>query len=183
MSWSISARRTMPDNCTHSSPWLSFISFSPRTRAVPLGRTSAMVTVRSARMELACDASGPAAALVFKTLADDFVGRLSYFRVVSGTISSDGHLFNMQKDSDERPANLSRVLGKELIRVDKLVAGEIGAVTKLNNTTTFDTLATEGSGIVIPAPALPPPALPPAKAPPLSPPRCGRTGPSVGRAS
>ena len=47
----------MPDNCTHSSPWLSFISFSPRTRAVPLGRTSAMVTVRSALIELACDAS------------------------------------------------------------------------------------------------------------------------------
>ena len=117
------------------------------------------VLINNEAQELACDPAGPAAALVFKTLADDFVGRLSYFRVVSGTISSDSHLYNMQKGSDERPANLSRVLGKELIRVDKLVAGEIGAVTKLNDTTTFDTLATEGSGIVIPAPALPAPVF------------------------
>ena len=113
------------------------------------------VLINNETGELACDAAGPAAALVFKTLADDFVGRLSYFRVVSGTIASDGHLTNMQKGDDERPANLSRVLGKELIRVDKLVAGEIGAVTKLSETTTFDTLAAADSGIVIPAPTLP----------------------------
>ena len=109
--------------------------------------------------ELDCDPAGPAAALVFKTLADDFVGRLSYFRVVSGTIAADSHLTNALKGGDERLSNLSRVLGKELTRVDQLVAGEIGAVTKLNETTTFDTLAEDGSGIVIPAPAMPPPVF------------------------
>ncbi|MCZ6544606.1 MAG: elongation factor G [Chloroflexi bacterium] len=108
--------------------------------------------------ELAADPDGPVVAQIFKTLADDFVGRLSYFRVLSGMFTSDVHLTNAANGENERPANLSRLLGKELIRVDQLVAGEIGAVTKLAHSSTFDTLTTADSGVVVPRPAMPRPA-------------------------
>ncbi len=116
------------------------------------------VQVKGEDATLAADATGPLAALVFKTTADDFVGRLSYIRVLSGTVGADAHVYNAQKDEDERLSNLSRVVGKELVKVDKLVAGEVGAVTKLS-ATTFDTLTMPDSGIVIPVPAMPNPVF------------------------
>ena len=102
-------------------------------------------------------ADGPAAAFVFKTMADEFVGKLSYFRVVSGTISADAHLENAQTGEDERLANLSHAAGKDLESAAELAAGEIGVVTKLGGTTTFQTLRAQGSGVEVPAPDMPAP--------------------------
>ena len=104
-----------------------------------------------------CDGGGPAAAFVFKTTADEFVGKLSYLRVISGEIEADSHLENAQDGSDERLANLSHAAGKELEAAPKLVAGDIGVVTKLGSTTTFQTLRAGGAEVEIPAPEMPAP--------------------------
>jgi len=89
--------------------------------------------------------------------ADEFVGRLSYLRVVSGSINSDAHLDNAQTGNDERLANLSRASGKTLSAVSELSVGDIGVVTKLQHTTTFNTLREKGSDLLIPAPEMPAP--------------------------
>ena len=103
------------------------------------------------------DVNGATSAFVFKTTADEFVGRLSYLRVVSGTINSDAHLDNAQTGEDERLANISRAAGKTLTAVSELVAGDIGVVTKLQHTSTFSTLREKGSDLLIPGPAMPAP--------------------------
>ena len=103
------------------------------------------------------DVNGATSAFVFKTTADEFVGRLSYLRVVSGTINSDAHLDNAQTGEDERLANISRAAGKTLTSVSELAAGDIGVVTKLQHTSTFSTLREKGSDLLIPGPVMPAP--------------------------
>jgi elongation factor G len=100
--------------------------------------------------ELACDASGPLAAFVFKTAADPFVGRLTYLRVVSGAFKSDSHVWNANKNSDERVGNVLVLRGKTQEHVASLDAGDIGAVAKLANTATGDTLATKEKPVKLP---------------------------------
>jgi len=97
-------------------------------------------TVQAGDEELEPNASGPLAALVFKTTADPYVGRLTYFRVYSGTIFSDSHVYNANKKRDERVGQLLMVKGKEQTPVKELVAGDIGGVAKLAETGTSDTL-------------------------------------------
>ncbi|MDI6601250.1 MAG: elongation factor G [Thermoanaerobacteraceae bacterium] len=84
--------------------------------------------------------SAPFSAFVFKTIADPFVGRLSIFRVLSGTVSSDTSAYNPNKDTVEKLGQLYLIKGKKQIAVDKLIAGDIGAVSKLVATSTSDTL-------------------------------------------
>ncbi|MYE05989.1 MAG: elongation factor G, partial [Chloroflexi bacterium] len=103
------------------------------------------------------DNNGQAGAFVFKTTADEFVGRLSYLRVVSGSVASDAHLDNAQTGEDERLAGLSRATGKTLNAVSELSVGDIGVVTKLQHTTTFNTLRQKGSDLLVPVPAMPTP--------------------------
>ena len=103
------------------------------------------------------DDNGLAGAFVFKTTADEFVGRLSYLRVISGTVGSDAHLENAQTGDDERLANLSRATGRTLSAVSELSVGDIGVVTKLQHTSTFNTLREKGSALVVPAPVMPAP--------------------------
>ncbi len=76
-------------------------------------------------------ADGPLLVRVFKTTADPFVGRLTYLRVLSGTLRSQGHAWNAEKGEDERIGQLLRLHGKEQEPVGELRAGEIGAVAKL----------------------------------------------------
>jgi len=90
--------------------------------------------------ELEPNASGSLAALVFKTTADPYVGRLTYFRVYSGTIYSDSQVYNANKKRSERVGQLLTVKGKEQTPVKELVAGDIGGVAKLAETGTSDTL-------------------------------------------
>lgn len=96
---------------------------------------------RPANSDLKVDAGEPGAALVFKTLADPFVGKLSYFRVYSGTLRTDSHLTNTRTGGDERLGQLFFVRGKEQKPADRVEAGDIGAVAKLGETLTGDTLA------------------------------------------
>jgi len=112
----------------------------------------AEVTARcdAASDAVACDAGGPLAAFVFKTAADPFVGRLTYLRVVSGAFRADSHVWNANKGSDERVGNVLVLRGKTQEQVPSLAAGDIGAVAKLANTATGDTLATKEKPIKLP---------------------------------
>ncbi len=86
------------------------------------------------------DPTGPLAALVFKTMADPYVGRLSYFRVYSGTLRSDSQVYNATKERVERVGQLYLLRGKQQIPVPEVAAGDLGAVAKLSDTHTNDTL-------------------------------------------
>ena len=128
----------------------------------------------------AADPDGSAAAFIFKTTADEFVGRLSYLRVASGTLRGDSHLKNARGGADERLSGLSHAVGKELHTAADMVAGDIGVVTKLSNTTTFDTLRESGSEILIPAPEMPAPIFA-AAVEPRSKTDVDKLGPSLAR--
>jgi elongation factor G len=101
-------------------------------------------------VEVTADVDGPLAAMVFKTLADPHVGRLSYFRVYSGTFKSNSNVVNSSKGKQERVGQLFLMRGKEHINADAITAGDIGAVGKLAATLTGDTIADEAKPIVLP---------------------------------
>jgi elongation factor G len=90
--------------------------------------------------QLTADPAGPPAALVFKTAADPYVGRLTYLRVISGAVKSDSHLWNANKAADERLGQLYIQKGKDQEPIAELRAGDIGVVAKLAHTATGDTL-------------------------------------------
>lgn len=83
------------------------------------------------------------AAYVFKTFIDPFAGKLSIFRVYSGTIKNDSTIFNVNKDEDEKISQLYILQGKNFVKVNELTAGQIGMATKLKYTETFDTFASK----------------------------------------
>src|SRR5207244_912157 len=89
-----------------------------------------------ATVEVPPDPNGPLLARVFKTAADPFVGRLTYLRVLSGTLKSQGHAWNSTRGEDERIGQLLLLHGKEQEPIGELRAGEIGAVAKLSVTET-----------------------------------------------
>jgi elongation factor G len=89
-------------------------------------------------------------AWVFKTFMDPFAGKLTMFRVYSGEITNDTEVYNTGKDKKERIAQLYLVQGKNHIKTDKLVAGQIGMVSKLKATDTFDTLCDPKRKITFP---------------------------------
>ena len=82
----------------------------------------------------------PFSALVFKTVADPYVGNLTYFRVFSGELSSDSTVYNSTHDIENKVAKIYRMQGKEQTAVDKVTPGGIGAIAKLKKTNTGDTL-------------------------------------------
>ena len=102
---------------------------------------------------------GDPLAVVFKTIADPYVGQISLFRVLSGTVKPESSLTNTRTGADERFAKIASLRGKESVLVTELPAGDIGAVAKLNNTATGDTLAPKNKPVVLPALARPEPVL------------------------
>ncbi len=98
---------------------------------------------------VAADASGKPLAYVFKTIADPFIGQLSVFKVLSGTIKPDDRLLNSTTGAEERLHSLFLLRGKEQTGVTEVVAGDIAAVAKLANTHTADTLAPKGSPVKV----------------------------------
>jgi elongation factor G len=91
----------------------------------------------------------PLAALVFKTSADPYVGKLTYFRVYNGSISSNSHVWNTTKGEDERIGQLFVLRGKTQEPVPEITSGDIGAVAKLNVTGTGDTLGSQDNPVKI----------------------------------
>ena len=82
----------------------------------------------------------PFSALVFKTIADPYVGNLTYFRVFTGELSSDSQVYNSSQDVENKVGKIFRMQGKEQSSVSKVFAGSIGAIAKLKKTNTGDTL-------------------------------------------
>ena len=109
--------------------------------------------------ELEADASGPLAALVFKTTADPYVGKLTYLRVFSGTLTSDSSVWNANKGRAERIGQLYSIRGKTQEGVASITAGDIGAVAKLGETGTGDALCAKERPLVFDAIDFPSPAL------------------------
>jgi len=103
--------------------------------------------------------SDPFSALVFKTIADPYVGRVNYFRAFSGKMKPDSQVYNSSKDKMERVGNLFFMSGKNQIQSDEIVAGDIGAVTKLSATVTNDTFCDKANPIVFPPIEFPEPVL------------------------
>ncbi|OPZ47191.1 MAG: Elongation factor G [Actinobacteria bacterium ADurb.BinA094] len=110
-------------------------------------------------VELACDPSRPAVAFVFKTLADPFSGHVNVFRVFQGTMNSDSQLVVARDGHKERVGQLLRPRGKENKPVDALVAGDIGAVAKLKDVVTGDTLTAKAGAGAFPPIRFPAPLM------------------------
>ena len=103
--------------------------------------------------------SEPAAIVVFKTMSDPFAGRITFFKVVSGVIKNDATLENYSRRGQERFAHLSVMQGRKAVEVLELHAGDIGAVAKLRDTLTGDTLGAKGGDILIDLHPVPEPAM------------------------
>jgi len=101
----------------------------------------------------------PASVYVFKTISDAFAGRISYFKVFSGVLKNDATLQNFAKNSAEKFAHISVMQGKTAIPIPELHAGDIGAVAKLRETLTGDTLGDKNAPILYPHVKLPEPAI------------------------
>ena len=114
----------------------------------PIDRPTS-VTAGDSAVEVEAKPAGDSLAVVFKTIADPYVGQVSLFKVLSGTLRPDDHLTNSRTGSDERLHGLLTVRGKEQEPASELVAGDIGAVAKLAGTITGDTLAPRGKPVVV----------------------------------
>ncbi len=131
----------------------------------PSGEVTATNPATSEEEPLTFDASGPLAAFVFKTAADPFVGKLTYFRVYSGTLKSNTHAYNSRAQSEERLGQGFILRGKEQLSVNEVRAGDIGVVAKLGETLTTDTLCDKGHPLVLPGIEFPTPLFAVAVAP------------------
>jgi len=125
----------------------------------PLDRPPATVTLNGTETERVCADSGPVAAYVFKTTADPFAGRISYFKVLSGVVKNDANIYNTRRETTERLAHVGVPLGKTILPVNELHAGDIGAVAKLKESLTGDTLTDKASPIVFPPVKLSEPSI------------------------
>jgi len=109
--------------------------------------------------ELEPSVLAPLAAVVFKTTADPFVSKLTLFRVRSGIVESNDTLYNSRSESTERLGQTYVVRGKELVPVDRVSSGDIGAVAKLTDTVTGDTLCDKNHPLFLPGPVFPAPVF------------------------
>jgi elongation factor G len=111
---------------------------------VEAGPYEAVNPTTNAKAQLKGDSAADLAVLVFKTVADPYVGKLSYFRTYSGTLESDSRVWNFRTGEEERIGQILVVRGKEQLPVARVPAGDIGSVARLNETETGDTLCDRG---------------------------------------
>ena len=109
--------------------------------------------------QLAAASDQPLVALVFKTAADPYVGRLTYFRVFSGTLKGDSQVWNANKQTMERIGTVYRISGKNQEQVTAVGAGDVGAVAKLAETQTGDTLCSREAPLTLPPISFPEPSF------------------------
>jgi elongation factor G len=123
----------------------------------PLDRPGVTAEGPDGEEQVMPDEEGPLAALVFKTTADPYVGKLTLFRVYRGIMASDSRVHNSRSGEEERLGQLYVLRGKEQISVPHLQPGDIGAVAKLDSTLTGDTLCDEEHPVTLPGPVFPAP--------------------------
>jgi len=129
----------------------AILNLMPSPAEVP----AAVAKGKDGEEKLAAIDSGPLALYVWKTTADPYVGKLTYFRIYSGTLQGDAHIWNQTKGSEERMASLSVMRGKETLPVKGMHSGDIGVVAKLSQTSTGDTLCDRGHPLTLPVPQYP----------------------------
>ena len=105
------------------------------------------------------DDSGPTGAVVFKTMSDPFAGRITFFKVISGVVKNDATLENYTRRGQEKLAHLSIMQGRKPVEVVELHAGDLGAVGKLRDTLTGDTLGQKGADFQVDMAKPPEPAM------------------------
>ena len=103
--------------------------------------------------------SGPVGMVVFKTMTDPFAGRITFFKVISGVVKNDATLENYTRRSQERFSHLSVMQGRKAVEVPELHAGDLGAVAKLRDTLTGDTLGQKGADVQVDLFPVPEPAM------------------------
>jgi len=125
----------------------------------PLDRPFNGLDRSGAAVARAADEKGPASAFVWKTIADPFAGRITMFRVVSGSLKSDSTVQNKTRDVPERLGHLELLQGKTQTPVPEIKAGDLGAVAKLKDTLTNDTLGDKADTVTYPPLQFPEPVL------------------------
>jgi elongation factor G len=136
------------------------LNFLSENLPAPAEREGVLATVdgKEANRKIVENGQAPSA-FVFKTTADPFAGRITYFKVMSGVVKNDANLQNVTRSASERLSHLSSPQGKTLQPVTELHAGDLGAVAKLKDTLTGDTLADKGFNISYPQVKLPEPSI------------------------
>jgi elongation factor G len=135
------------------------LNFIVENLPAPVEREAIPATVNGAEATRKIAEDGPASLYVFKTTADPFAGRITFFKVITGVVKNDATLQNVTRSTAERLAHISSPMGKTLQPVTDLHAGDIGAVAKLKETLTGDTLADKGLDIAYPPVKLPEPSI------------------------
>ncbi len=125
----------------------------------PVDRPPTEVTAGDSVVQVPPDPDAEPLAFVFKTVVDPYMGHVSLFKVLSGTIEPDVHLFNHRTSADERLHNLFALRGKEHLEVEDVPAGDIAAVAKLGSTRTGDTLAPKHMPVAVGALTWPEPTV------------------------
>ena len=125
----------------------------------PAERPFRAVDASGAEVERTADDKAPYAAFVWKTVADQFAGRITLFRVFQGTLKADSTVQNATQGVQERLGHLIQLQGKTQTNVPEIKAGDLGAVAKLKDTRTNDTLADKAAGISFPTLTFPEPVL------------------------
>ena len=131
--------------------------FICRVGPAPTDRAPIVIEAAGGNVDIAPDPDGPPLVFVFKTTIDEFLGQISFLKVISGTVRADDVLVNSRTGAKERLHNLISLAGTSQTHIDSVAAGDIAAVTKLADTRTGDTLAPDGTPVTVAAPALPRP--------------------------
>lgn len=133
---------------------LAWLAPSAEEKAEEIG-----VDVDGNPVELTVNENAAAAAIVFKTVADPFIGKLSYIKVISGKVSTETPLVNMRTGNTERIGKTVLMIGKKQEDVKYIAAGDIGAIPKLTTTNTGDTLCAPARKVVLDGVEYPTPTL------------------------
>lgn len=121
----------------------------------PTERPAAKAEGATGTEELPASDAGPLAAYVWKTTADPFVGKITYFKVYSGIMNADGRVWNQNAKEEERLGGIFVIRGKEQVAVKTLHSGDIGVVAKLGETSTSHTFSDKGHPLTLPVPEYP----------------------------
>ena len=121
----------------------------------PVDAAPRKATLNGSEIELKADDSGPLACYVWKTTADPFVGKQTYFRVFSGSVTPDSKVWNSTKEMEERFGSVSVMCGKDATAVKVIHSGDIGVVPKLTETSTGNVLCSKDKAIKMDGPTYP----------------------------
>ena len=143
----------------HLLDFLKVYTPAPTERAPIAGVTASAPDAEAPDAQESDDAEPVTAALVFKTMSDPFAGRISFFKVISGVVKNDATLENYTRRGQERLPHLSIMQGRKAVEVPELHAGDMGAVAKLRDTLTGDTLGAKGAEFQVALPTPPEPAM------------------------